>query len=39
MTGKEEKPSVLGKLSAVKIQEKATAGPKVENKKKEEMSR
>lgn len=39
MTGKVEKPSVLGKLSAAKAQEKAAAGPKAENKKKEDVSR
>lgn len=39
MAGKEEKPSVLGKLSAAKVQEKAAAGPKTENKKKEDVSR
>ncbi len=37
--GKEEKPSVLGKLSAAKAQEKAAAGPKAENKRKEDVSR
>lgn len=37
--GKEEKPSVLGKLSAAKAQEKAAAVPKAENKRKEDVSR
>lgn len=35
--GKEEKPSVLGKLSAVKVQEKAGKEPKAANKRKEDM--
>ena len=35
--GKEEKPSVLGKLSAAKEQEKAAAEPKAPTKKKEDM--
>ena len=39
MPGKEEKPSVLGKLSAAKAQEKAAAGLKAENKRKEDVSR
>ena len=34
---KEEKPSVLGKLSAAKAQEKPSAEPKAANKKKEDM--
>lgn len=34
---KEEKPSVLGKLSAAKLQEKAGAEPKAANKKKEDI--
>lgn len=32
-----EKPSVLGKLSAAKAQEKTSAEPKAANKKKEDM--
>ena len=35
--GKEEKPSVLGKLSAVKVQEKAGREPNAVNKRKEDM--
>ncbi|MCI9068399.1 MAG: hypothetical protein HFI65_07005, partial [Lachnospiraceae bacterium] len=35
--GKEEKPSVLGKLSAAREQEKAAAEPKAPTKKKEDM--
>ena len=35
--GKEEKPSVLGKLSAARVQEKAAAEPKAPIKKKEDM--
>lgn len=35
--GKEEKPSVLGKLSAARVQEKAVAEPKAPIKKKEDM--
>ena len=37
MPEKPEKPSVLGKLSAAKTQEKAPAAPGAANKKKEDM--
>ena len=37
--GKEEKPSVLGKLSAARVQEKAVAGPKAPDKKPREPER
>lgn len=37
VSGKEEKPSVLGKLSAARSQEKAPAVPKAANRKKEDM--
>ena len=35
--GKEEKPSVMRKLSAARVQEKAAAEPKAPIKKKEDM--